>query len=161
MRAAIGRYVHSMRRNYCMGCMHSLNTQYETLLCVAVQSRAKVVILWEQVTQTRIVKMLSVYLPLRRGPHFIANIANTILYMMILSLFTRRSSRGRLIVKKCFYIRISACAHAHTLTRAAAAAANNENCALAKKLSARRSCSIHTYECVSCSGSCRARCSLA
>jgi hypothetical protein len=80
MRAAIGRYVHSMRAQCAItGCMHSLNMRLR-LLCVAVQSRAKVVILWEQVTQTRIVKMLSVYLPLRRGPHFIAarNIANII-----------------------------------------------------------------------------------
>lgn len=110
--------------------MHSLNIYY-----VAVQSRAKVVILWEQVTQTRIVKMLSVYLPLRRGPHFIARNITARRHRSVRP-STLRSSYMRVIVKNVYYMDafgISACAHAHTLTRAAAdAAANNENCAWQK-----------------------------
>lgn len=124
-------------------------------MCVAVQSRAKVVILWEQVTQTRIVKMLSVYLPLRDVDRISSarskycSQRNMILLSVRSAEHFTRSSRG-IIVKKLYVFQR---ARMHTLTRAAAACCEQWKLCLVKKLSARRSCSIHNiyvYECVLC-----------
>lgn len=77
MRVAIGRYVHSMRALCAAitdGCMHSLNIymRHTAAMRGGAVARQGCNIVGTSDTDTHFVKMLSVYLPLRRGPHFIA-----------------------------------------------------------------------------------------
>jgi len=132
MRVAIGRYVHSMRALCAAitdGCMHSLNIymRHTAAMRGGAVARQGCNIVGTSDTDTHFVKMLSVYLPLRRGPHFIAALSkycqhNIIWWYCSTSVRLRRAAlipRPFNCEKIFLYTHFSvrACTHSHSRRR--------------------------------------------